>query len=74
VLEGVLRKFFRERSIRAPRDVYPYLIRRMQRSIPHAREIVRRIDEAADDEQRPISRTLARQILEDDAENLDLFE
>lgn len=74
VLEGVLRKFFRERSIRAPRDVYPYLIRRMQRSIPHAREIVRRIDEAADDEQRPISRTLARQILEDDAENLDLFD
>ncbi|WP_374570181.1 chromosomal replication initiator DnaA [Phenylobacterium sp.] len=74
VLEGVLRKFFRERSIRAPKDVFPYLLRRMRRSIPHAREIVRRIDEVADDEQRPISRTLARQILEDDAENLDLFE
>jgi chromosomal replication initiation ATPase DnaA len=74
VLEGVLRKFFRERSIRPPKEVYPYLLRRMERSIPFAHEIVKRLDEAADDEQRPISRTLARQILEDDTENLDLFE
>lgn len=74
VLEGVLRKFFRERSIRPPKEVYPYLLRRMERSIPCAREIVKRLDEAADDEQRPISRMLARQILEDDTENLDLFE
>jgi len=74
VLEGVLRKFFRERSIRPPKEVYPYLLRRMERSIPYAREIVKRLDEAADDEQRPISRTLARQILEDDIENLDLFD
>ena len=74
VLEGVLRKFFRERSIRPPKEVYPYLLRRMERSIPYAREIVKRLDEATDDEQRPISRTLARQILEDDMENLDLFD
>lgn len=74
VLEGVLRKFFRERSIRPPREVFPYLLRRMERSIPAAREIVRRLDEAADDAGRPISRALARQVLEDDTENLDLFE
>ena len=74
VLEGVLRKFFRERSIRAPKEVFPYLLRRMERSIPYAQEIVKRLDETADDEQRPISRALARQILEDDTENLDLFE
>lgn len=74
VLEGALRKFFRERSIRPPKEVYPYLLRRMERSIPYAREIVKRLDETADDEQRPISRLLARQILEDDTENLDLFE
>lgn len=74
VLEGTLRKFFRERSIRPPKEVFPYLLRRMERSIPAAREIVKRLDEAADDEQRPISRTLARQILEDDTENLDLFD
>lgn len=74
VLEGVLRKFFRERSIRPPKEVFPYLLRRMERSIPAAREIVRRLDEAADEEQRPISRALARQILEDDTDNLDLFD
>jgi hypothetical protein len=46
----------------------------MERSIPQAREIVRRLDEAADEARRPISRTLARQILDGDMENLDLFE
>lgn len=74
VLEGVLRKFFRERSIRPPKDVFPYLLRRMERSIPAAREIVKKLDEAADEEQRPISRALARQILEEDTDNLDLFD
>lgn len=73
VLEGVLRKFFRERSIRPPKEVFPYLLRRMERSIPAAREIVKKLDETADEEQRPISRALARQILEDDTDNLDLF-
>lgn len=71
VLEGVLRKFFRERSIRPPKEVYPYLLRRMERSILGAREIVRRLDEAGDG---PISRLLAREILEGDSQNLDLFE
>jgi len=74
VLEGVLRKFFRERSIRPTRDVFPYLMRRIERSIPQALEVVRRLDDAADAAQRPISRALARQVLEDDSENLDLFE
>jgi chromosomal replication initiation ATPase DnaA len=71
VLEGVLRNFFRERSIRPPQEVYPYLLRRMPRSIPEAQEVVRRMDEAADG---PISRLLARAILEDETQNLDLFE
>jgi len=74
VLEAVLRGLFRDRSIRPPQDVYPYLLRRMERSVPQAREIVRRLDEAADAAQRPISRALARQILEGDMENLELFE
>jgi chromosomal replication initiation ATPase DnaA len=71
VLEGVLRKFFRERSIRPPKELYPYLLRRMERSIPGAIEIVRQLDEEADG---PISRLLAREILEGDNQNLDLFE
>jgi chromosomal replication initiation ATPase DnaA len=74
VLGGVLRKFFSERNIRPHDDVYPYLLRRMERSIPGAREIVRRLDETEDGLMRPISRVLAREILEDDIENLDLFE
>jgi chromosomal replication initiation ATPase DnaA len=74
VLEGVLRKFFRDRNIRPPEEVYPYLLRRMGRSIPDAAEIVRRLDEAGDGEFRPVTRVLARQILEGGNQNLDLFE
>jgi len=74
VLQGVLRKFFRERNIRPHDDVYPYLLRRIERSIPGAQEIVRRLDETDDGLMRPISRVLAREILEDGFENLDLFE
>jgi chromosomal replication initiation ATPase DnaA len=74
VLEGVLKKFFRELSIRPPKEVYPYLLRRMERSIPGAREIVRKLDEGVDGEARPITRLLARQILEGDNENLDVSE
>ena len=71
VLEGVLRKFFRERSIRPPQEVFPYLLRRMSRSVPEAQEVVRRMDEAAEG---PISRLLARSVLEEESQNLDLFE
>jgi len=71
VLEGVLRNLFRERSIRPPQEVYPYLLRRMPRSVPAAREVVQRMDEAGDG---PISRWLAREVLEDQSQNLDLFE
>jgi chromosomal replication initiation ATPase DnaA len=74
VLEGVLEKFFRERSIRPPKEVYAYLLRRMERSIPGARELVRRLDEGGDGDMRPISRLLAREILEGDNQNLDLFD
>jgi len=74
ILEGVLRKFFRERNIRPTDDVYPYLMWRIERSVRMAREIVARIDEAADAEQREITRSLARQILETETRTLDLFE
>lgn len=74
VLEAVLRRFFAERSIRPANDLIAYLLARMERSVEAARDIVQRLDEAGDDGQRPITRVLARQILEDGAENLDLFE
>jgi chromosomal replication initiation ATPase DnaA len=65
VLEGVLRRFFRDRNIRPPEEVYPYLLARMSRSIPDAAEIVRRLDEAGDAGFRPVTRVLARQILDE---------
>lgn len=74
VLEAVLKRLFEERSIRPTKDVYPYLLRRMERSVPQARAIVQRLDEASDESGRPISRALSRQIFEDPSDNLDLFE
>lgn len=74
LLRGVLEKFFRERNIRPADDIYPYLIRRIERSVPAAHEVVRRLDEAADEKQRPISRALAREVLETDDQTLELFE
>ncbi|MCC7266646.1 MAG: chromosomal replication initiator DnaA [Caulobacteraceae bacterium] len=65
VLEGVLRKLFRERHIRPADDLFPYLLRRIERSIPQAREVVARLDEAGDAAGRPITRALAREVLED---------
>ena len=71
VLGGVLLKLFRERNIRPPDDLLPYLLRRMERSVPRAREMVERLDEEASAQNRPVSRALARELLDDTA---DLFE
>ena len=70
VLSGVMSRLFREKHIRAPEDLLVYLIRRIERSVPAARETVRRIDDAASAQGRPISRALARELLE---ESGDLF-
>ena len=75
ILEGVLRKLFRERNIEPGDDLIAYLMRRIERSGPAARAIVERLDEAAaEGEQRAVSRALARQFLEIDDETPDLFE
>lgn len=74
ILESMLRKFFRERNIKPAEDVFPYLLRRIERSAPKALEMVKRLDEAADAEGRAVSRALARQILEADPPTLSLFD
>ncbi|HEY5107082.1 MAG TPA: chromosomal replication initiator DnaA [Caulobacteraceae bacterium] len=74
VLDGVLRKLFRERNIRPAADVYPYLVQRMERSVPAALDVVSRLDELADAEHREITRALARQILEHEDRTLGLFD
>lgn len=67
LLTALLEKFFRERNIRPPEDLLPYLVRRIERSVPAARDIVQRLDEKADAERRPVSKALAREILELDS-------
>jgi chromosomal replication initiation ATPase DnaA len=74
VLRGVLERFFRQRLIVPPDDVLDYLVRRIERSAPIAREVVARIDEAASAEARAVTVALARKVIEDDeAETGELF-
>ena len=74
VLSAALGKFFRERNIRPAEDLIPYLLARIERSIPRARAFVAALDETADAEQRPVSRALARRILENEAAGGELFD
>lgn len=74
LLVDLLKLFFRERNIRPEPTLYPYLLRRIGRSIPEAIDIVRQLDEAGDADLPPVSRALARRILEGQTQNLDLFE
>lgn len=73
ILTGVMRNLFRDRNIRAPEDLLAYLVRRIGRSVTEAERMVVRIDEAADAASRPVSRSLARQVLEDVPAEDDLF-
>ena len=73
ILRGVFRKLFRERNIRPTEDTYPYLLRRMERSVVEARRLVKLLDEAADSLQRPVSRSLAKDVLEAGIPTMDLF-
>jgi chromosomal replication initiation ATPase DnaA len=67
VLLALLERFFRERNIRPSDDLLPYLVHRIERSVAKAREIVARLDETADAQNRPITKALARQILDFEA-------
>ncbi len=73
VLEAVMRKLFRDRHIRPTEDIYAYLLRRIERSVPAAKDVVSRLDEIADAQNREINRALAKQIVENDR-TLDLFD
>lgn len=64
VMTGLLTKFFREKNIRPAEDVLPYLVRRIERSATAARDLVERLDAAADEEGRAVTRPLARRVLE----------
>jgi chromosomal replication initiation ATPase DnaA len=68
VLRGVLDRFFRRRLIVPPDDVLDYLVRRIERSIPRAQEVVARIDETASAEGRGVTTAVARKVLEDESD------
>lgn len=70
VLAAILRARFAERSITPTDEVIDYLVRRIDRSAAAVEEVVARLDE----QHRPVTRALARQVLEavgteDDEEN-----
>lgn len=61
VLAAILTARFAERSIAAPRDAIDYLVRRIDRSAAAAAAVVARLDAL----HRPVTRMLARQVLEE---------
>ncbi len=65
VLSAVLTALFAERHIRPTPDVIPYLLYRMERSIPAARRVVEHLDEAAAQQRREVNRALAIEIMGD---------
>lgn len=74
ILGALFDKFFRERNIKPPEDLIPYLLNRIERSAPKAWDIVKRLDETADAEGKAVSRALARQILDSEPPTLNMFE
>ncbi len=73
VLGAVLKTLFADRHIRPAKEVIPYLLYRMERSIPAARAMVERLDDAASSQRREINRALAIEVLEVDNVINDLF-
>ncbi len=70
VLSAMLEARFAERGIRPQKDVIPYLLRRIDRSAAAAAAVVERLDAL----HRPVTRTLARAVVEGAEESGELFE
>ena len=70
VLSAMLEARFAERGIRPQKDVIPYLLRRIDRSAAAAADTVERLDAL----HKPVTRTLARSVIEGAEESGELFE
>lgn len=70
VLSAMLEARFAERGIRPQKDVIPYLLRRIDRSAAAAADVVERLDAL----HRPVTRALARAVVEGAEESGELFE
>ena len=64
LLSAVLVKLFADRQVAVPSNLIPYLVSRMPRSIGAARALVAALDAAALAQGRPITRTLAGEVLD----------
>jgi chromosomal replication initiation ATPase DnaA len=63
LLLAVLMKLFADRQLSPTPDTLPYLVRRIDRSFEAVHRVVSALDAAALDQQRPINRVLAAQVL-----------
>ena len=70
VLAAMLEARFAERGIRPAKDVIPYLLRRIDRSAAAASEVVQKLDAL----HRPVTRALARAVIEGGDESGELFD
>ncbi|MCA0042979.1 P-loop NTPase family protein [Celeribacter litoreus] len=64
LLAAMLVKQFQDRQIAVPATLIPWLVKRMERSASAARSIVDKLDKEALRSAKPVSRTLAAQLLE----------
>ena len=69
VLSAMLAARFAERGIRPQKDVVPYLVRRIDRSAAAAAAVVERLDAM----HRPVTRALAREVVEGAEASGELF-
>jgi chromosomal replication initiation ATPase DnaA len=67
ILAGLLVKHFADRQIVVPPSVVAYVIPRIERSFAGVQRIAAKLDRAALASQKPITRTLARAVLDSEA-------
>lgn len=67
LLSAVLVKLLADRQLMPPPDVVPYLLKRMDRSFAAANHLVAALDRSSLALKRPITRTLAAQVLDNDS-------
>jgi chromosomal replication initiation ATPase DnaA len=70
LLSAMLLKQFEDRQIAVPTTLIPYLVTRMERSTANLRQIVEALDGAALRLGKPITRSLAAQVLDETSLNL----
>ncbi len=66
LLSVVLAKLFDDRQLAPHQDTIPYLVKQMDRSFEAAQRLVEQLDQLSLSEHRPITRALAKRVIEGD--------